>query len=256
MQLNLFGNTKPQKTESPEMIFWQGHNIQIRRKAYSRKWSLQIEPSGTAKLTCPKGASLHSLNKWLKEMEPWLKKQFSKVQEYQKKFPPKQFVNGESFEFLGKSYLLEKQWAEITRAQFTPDQRLLVQLNLQSRMRDVKKLVHDCYLREARGRIPSQIERWSNKMGLYPRDLSLRNQKTRWGSCSARGHISINWRLIAAPQQIIDYVIIHELAHLKHPNHSLQFWTLVEQFAPEWRKDRDWLRENQLAFEFLRPSKL
>lgn len=74
--------------------------------------------------------------------------------------------------------------------------------------------------------------------------ITVRDQKTRWGSCSARGNLNFNWRLILAPEPVLDYVVIHELAHRKEMNHSKQFWDIVEAMMPDYRTQRQWLKEH------------
>ena len=75
--------------------------------------------------------------------------------------------------------------------------------------------------------------------------VSIRNQRTRWGSCSAKGNITLNWKLLMAPPDIVDYVIIHELAHRKHMNHSQKFWQFVELYSPRWKEYRKWLVKHE-----------
>ncbi len=79
--------------------------------------------------------------------------------------------------------------------------------------------------------------------GTYHR-ISIRDQKTRWGSCSAKGTLSFNWRLMLAPPAVLDYVVVHELCHLTHMNHSKAFWALVESVCPDYRTHRRWLKEH------------
>lgn len=74
--------------------------------------------------------------------------------------------------------------------------------------------------------------------------ITIRDQKTRWGSCSGRGTLSFNWRLILAPTEILDYVVVHELCHLTHMNHSKEFWGLVGSVIPDYKARRKWLKEN------------
>ena len=80
-------------------------------------------------------------------------------------------------------------------------------------------------------------------MGVTCGRISIREQKTRWGSCSGQGNLNFNWKLILMPPEILDYVVVHELAHRKQMNHSPAFWAEVERILPDWRERRRWLRE-------------
>ena len=80
-------------------------------------------------------------------------------------------------------------------------------------------------------------------MGVTFGTITIRDQKTRWGSCSARGNLNFNWRLILAPEPVLDYVVIHELAHRKEMNHSSRFWETVEAVMPDYKNQRQWLRD-------------
>ena len=91
-------------------------------------------------------------------------------------------------------------------------------------------------------------------LGVEPERIQIRDQRTRWGSCSTRGTLSFNWRLVLAPFDVLDYVVVHELCHLREPNHSRRFWTLVEQRRPGWRAQRDWLHEHGPELLAFRPA--
>ena len=79
------------------------------------------------------------------------------------------------------------------------------------------------------------------KINIYNK-IYIRDQKTRWGSCSSKGNLNFNWRLIMAPLFIMDYIVVHELAHLVHPNHSRDFWKLVKKIVPDYKEKKEWLK--------------
>ncbi|MBT3249209.1 MAG: M48 family metallopeptidase [Candidatus Pacebacteria bacterium] len=87
----------------------------------------------------------------------------------------------------------------------------------------------------------------ADKMEIKFGRITLRQQKTRWGSCSSQGNLNFNWRLVHCPTKVIDYVIIHELAHRQHMNHSSSFWGLVRKHDPEYLRNRGWLKRNGLV---------
>ena len=91
-------------------------------------------------------------------------------------------------------------------------------------------------------------------LGVRYERIQVRDQRTRWGSCSTRGTLSFNWRLVLAPFEVLDYVVVHELCHLREPNHSRRFWGLVESRRPCWREQRGWLREHGAELLAFRPA--
>lgn len=109
------------------------------------------------------------------------------------------------------------------------------------------------YRREARGRIEAAVERESERLGLYPGRVTIRDQRTRWGSCSTTGTLSFNWRLVIGPVEALDYVVVHELIHLRHHNHSRNFWDALSDAMPDWKPRAAWLRANERTLTAWRP---
>lgn len=259
MQLNFFNFTSTSKTKKKtptkkaggeNLILFDGHEVEVRRRAYQRRWNLLVYPTGKIKVTCGKKVSPAALKKWLIKMRPWIEKSLKAGEELRKKYPMKSYSSGELFMLLGESFSL--QFDPLRRCRIHHDERII---SLGLRANDLPHLKKEklirLYKKAAREKIPERVEYWAGAMGLKPTRLSLRGQKTRWGSCSSKGEISLNWKLVAAPPEAMDYVIIHELAHLKHMNHSAAFWNLVEAYCPEYRGLKKWLKDNQFGFEFL-----
>ena len=129
------------------------------------------------------------------------------------------------------------------------------------RRRQVPRLGLDgLVLSEGEGRIRAWelvselAEREAGRIGVSYRRIRIGAQRTLWGSCSGKGTLSFNWRLVLAPPDVVDYVVVHELCHLQIPDHSLSFWTLLERHRPNWRDQRAWLREHGPELLAFKPS--
>jgi predicted metal-dependent hydrolase len=110
------------------------------------------------------------------------------------------------------------------------------------------------YRREARRRLGSLAAAEALVLGVEPGSISIRDPRTRWGSCSSRGTLSFSWRLLLCPPQVADYVVVHELCHLRELNHSRAFWRLLEAARPGHREQAAWLREHGREVHAYRPG--
>jgi predicted metal-dependent hydrolase len=197
---------------------------------------------------------------FLLQKEKWIERHMLEFAELAEKFPEKKLVPSETFPFMGEMLRLKFVPTPLKHVFFSrhdhhlhlhlpePSWNRLSEENIQSFFPKLQKY----YQREAEKLIRTRIQIWSSQMKLFPKALKFRNQKTRWGSCTSRGSIQINWRLIGAPIEVIDYILIHELAHLKHMNHSEEFWALVAAYCPDFEQSEKWLKENQSALDFLK----
>lgn len=107
-----------------------------------------------------------------------------------------------------------------------------------------RKALEERYRKAAKEYFPARVAYYEKLLGVTHTSITIRDQKTRWGSCSARGGLNFNWRLMLAPPRILDYVVVHELCHRKEMNHSKAFWNAVEMILPDYKELRAWLREN------------
>lgn len=107
-----------------------------------------------------------------------------------------------------------------------------------------EKRLEAIYREAAKEYFPKRVSYFAHILGIGYGKISIRDQKTRWGSCSSEGNLSFNWRLILAPPNVLDYVVVHELCHRKEMNHSHEFWALVEAVMPNYKEYRKWLRIN------------
>ena len=103
---------------------------------------------------------------------------------------------------------------------------------------ELRTLIERWYRREAATYLTGRVEHYSMELGVRPSKVAVRGQRSRWGSCSGKGTVSLNWRLMMVPSALADYVVIHEMCHLRHMNHSPQFWTMVAGVVPDYRQRR------------------
>lgn len=110
-----------------------------------------------------------------------------------------------------------------------------------------ESLLHRWYRARAQALFPQKVALWAARTGLRPRTLRIGDLKTRWGSCSSLGTVSLSWRLLLAPEEVLDYLVVHELCHLRRPDHSASFWNLVGAYLPDYNRPRNWLRHHGAA---------
>ncbi len=206
---------------------------QIRRSQRARYIRLKITPHNGLEIVIPADIDV-DIEKVMQEQENWIRNHLHRLQTFQE---PQQLY------YLGEPHALEistaGQRTTVTRLGLTIQVRLRADEN-----DDAMGALEKWYRREARHYIIPRVEEWATLCGLRYGRVAIRGQRTRWGSCSAQHNLNFNWRLMMAPREVIDYVIVHELCHLAEMNHSPRFWRLVEKYYPTYKKWRKWLREN------------
>jgi hypothetical protein len=169
-------------------------------------------------------------------------------------FPKKEFTSGEQVLFLGRRYRLkvlnETDGGEAKLQML--GRRIFVIIGAHLTPKEKKEMVESIlkqwYFSEAEKIIKKRVLRFSRLLDISPAGVKIRDQQKRWGSCSQKGILRFNWRIVMAPISILDYVVVHEICHIKNKNHSQSFWKLVALAIPDYRKRRDWLKANSRMF--------
>ena len=237
----------------PEIIQIAGHQTEILRRARQRNMNLRVRPDGTLRVTCAKGVSKFELSAFVVQCTAFIEKELARLREQRAKFPPKRFVGDERYLYLGERRPLQVIWSWDKRSRVQAlDDRIELVTPLKSSVLERQAALHKFLRKQARQIFSRKVGEFARQMELYPASLSIRGQRTRWGSCSSKGAVNLNWKLLAAPDRVIDYVVIHELAHLKHMDHSPRFWGLVERHFPDHLAAKKWLRahEAEIAAQF------
>ncbi len=205
--------------------------IRSRRKTLA----LMITKEGELEARAPLKLSLDVIEAFIQRKQNWIEQKIELIN--QRKVKPKEYMAGESFLYLGQSYELEISDA------FSLPVVLTDKLYLATRHQHrAKKVLLDWFRREAQRVLSERVGYFTTITGCSPQTIKMSNAVQRWGSCSARGNVNFSWRLVMAPLDIIDYVIVHELVHMKQHDHSHKFWVLVEQIMPDYQERRKWLK--------------
>jgi predicted metal-dependent hydrolase len=232
------------------MCYLEVMQIQIETIRTSRKKSVgfSVRWPDTMIVTAPRRLDKHTLTEMVEDRRTWAERRLSRINnEYVRLGLPKRYVGGESFPYLGGQYpltVIASGSKARPKCVFAND-RFTVEVQLADEGEQpalVKKALDKWYRQQAEAEISKATARWSPVVGKAPSSLRTRNQKARWGSCSRKGSINLNWRLVLLPPELLDYVVVHELCHLKQPDHSVRFWSLVGQIMPDFKQLRKRLR--------------
>ena len=208
------------------------------RNRRARRYILRLRPDGAARVTIPRGGSLAEGRRFAQRNAAWLEKQLLRQAAQPRR--PAAWLAGTEIAFRGERVRLEidpegqggsvRFGAETVRvADATGDLRPAIERHLR---------------RLAAEELPARVLELAALHQFPVRRVTIRNQRSRWGSCSRRGTISLNWRLVQVPLSVRDYLVLHELAHLREMNHSRRFWAEVSRLCPDFRQAERWLKEH------------
>ncbi len=218
------------------------------RRSSRRTIGITVEMGGEVVVTAPRRASLEKIHETLTRHRAWLRRQVIKLRAVPPPRPPT-WADGEPQRILGRDYPLRVVPGSRKSVRRTLDS-LRVELPDPGNREAVRKLVEGWYLEEARELFHRRMAEliWRTPaLGLKrPPHLGLRRMTRRWGSCSPKGRILMNTHAVKLPQRLVDYILMHELCHLRVPNHSRAFWTLLGQCMPDWKR-----RKTELDAEVL-----
>lgn len=206
----------------------------------SRRKSIELEISANANLIvrAPVGVSTQYIESFISQKSAWIIKSMQKMRN-RPKVSRKQFVTWEPFLYLGKIYPLRfsrKNSIELT------DTHLLFPEDF---LPTGKEKLIEWYYAQAINKIPKRVEKYAEILGVKYKSICVMHATKRWGSCGPTGTLNFNWQLIMTPLPVLDYVVVHELAHLRIRDHSQKFWDFVAKFVPNYQKHITWLTDNQ-----------
>lgn len=222
-------------------------DYQIRKSIRRKTISITVYADNRVLVAVPSRMSRKSVLQFIEAKSDWVRKTITRNLEKAKTRTSLRFVHGEKLPYLGSQYTLhiEEGYPE---GVFSRDGELRVRLNgfgaLNSRSEQIRDKLFQWYIEQAEREIEERTRLYGTRIGVMPKSVTIKRMRCRWGSCSVKGSINLAWNIIMAPEDVLDYLIVHELCHLVHHNHSAQYWSLVAAVLPDYHKSRKWLREN------------
>jgi len=221
----------------------------IRRSSGARDLRLQVGLDSGLEVVVPSEFDLAQLECILRAKRRWILEKLDHFTKVSEQIPDRPFEDGELLPYLGQTIRLRFITpSRAGKAVTLRDQTLSVSVPFEiagaERREHVKAAVERWYRGQAKRLIRPRVRRASGSLNCEYNRIYVRGQKTRWASCSPRKNLSFNWRLMMAPPAVIDYVVLHEMVHLKELKHSRRFWHSVESFCPNYREHEAWLKEN------------
>jgi predicted metal-dependent hydrolase len=220
----------------------------LKRSRKRRKTiSLQISSKAEVIVSAPYFTKDCEINRFVQEKQNWIQKIIQKQKAALLQNKDKQYISGEKFYYLGEPYPLETFFQQNLPAGLVFWGNRFY-LNCPDGAARQKGYFTAWYKAKAREYLPRQAESLGRGLQLPLRNIRITSAQTRWGSCSGENNLAFSFRLIMAPRRVIDYVIVHELMHIKEKNHSAKFWKLMEISMPEYKTQRKWLKDNGHKF--------
>jgi len=217
----------------------------IQRSARRQKLTITVERDRSVVVHAPEGISDETVRKVIESRRQWIYGKIGHSQKYQEPHPPgKELVSRESALYLGRQYRIEVVKNGLTGVQFSRH-FLVPAANGKKR----EEVLRECYICKAKEKLVPRTKLHARALGVDIAAVKIADNRYRWGSCTPHNNINFNWRLIKAPMFVIDYVIVHELAHLIEGNHTPRFWNIVYAQTPTMEKAKGWLKEHGQLLE-------
>ena len=211
--------------------------------------AIHVHPDRSVTVKAPAGSDFAAVEGFLRKRAPWILRKQAEFAALPPKQPPRRYVSGESFHYLGRQYRLkviegEREWVKLARGYLevtTPNKANTAYVQAQVELWLRRQAQRHFY-----ERVVALLPRFK-PLALPEPELAIRAMKSRWGSCTGKGKITLNLHLMRAPKPCVDYVVVHELCHLVEHNHGKGFYALMDRVMPDWRKRREELKQVDIS---------
>ena len=213
------------------------------KRSRRKSMSISIDNDMNIKVKAPYWVTNKDIEEFVFKNKKWIQNKLAHIRN-KPKLVSHSFSNGDKYLFLGKEYSL--RFSLGNEFVLTKEGELLIPTLFSN---DPKSIIIEWYKKQSEKIIKERCAFIAQSTGIKPNKIKINNAKTRWGSCSRTGNLNFTWKLIMAPPFVVDYVVLHELAHLIYHNHSKNYWGIVKKFIPNYKEAEEWLKKNQRYIE-------
>ena len=216
------------------------------KKSKRKTLSIYIERDGAVSVLAPDSSSDTEIEEVIKKKEYQIYKALAEWETTNVSKVEREFVNGQSFMYLGRNYRLELTSEKQTSPLILKNGYFLLDKNYRNK---AARLFRDFYKAKGLPKIIERVEKYKNRLDVVPAQIRIMELKNRWASCSKKGNLNFHWKCILAPLDVLSYIVVHELVHLRIANHTKQFWNEVDKVIPAYQKNIEWLKNNGAAMD-------
>jgi len=218
-------------------------SIEVRWSAHRKTVELTVERDGALTVRAPEGTAPSAVEGFVREKLFWVYTKLAEKEALRHPVPTREYVTGEGFRYLGRSHRLLLVESQDVPLKLEAGRFKL----LRSEASRGREHFVAWYKVHALPWLRRRVAQWAPRIGVQPKSLEVRDLGYRWGSCGHSGGLNFHWQTILLPPGMVDYVVVHELVHLKEPNHTAEFWTQVERVLPDQAQRKAWLASNGAA---------
>jgi len=206
---------------------------------------------GKVEVVAPVRAVEHKIHQFVQSKQQWIVQTLAKIEansQQHKKLAPAVYGHGSEIPYQGESYKLAVRSSKLKRIKIEFGHEFIAHipdtLMIKDHSEEIKEALIRWMKKASKSRVEQFVRQHAEKKQLFPQTIKIKTQKSRWGSCGIHNDININWLLIIAPPEVLEYVVVHELCHIKIRNHSAHFWALVAEHLPDYQSRRHWLKKH------------
>ena len=219
------------------------------RRSNRKSMGIAIERDGAIMVTAPHQAKFNEIEKFVSEKKIWIYQKLAKKKTLNREKPRREFVNGQGFLYLGKSYRLKLIDNGKMKSARSPNVTVLRLWHgyfelAESEKANARNHFISWYRKQIKEQLKARIPRYDKRIGVTVKDTRILDLGHRWASCGRNGVINFNWRSVMAPVWVLDYILVHEMVHLIERGHTDRFWRLVSRVIPDYEEHALWLNEN------------